>query len=139
MEEINPIKHIENSNLALDNGEWPTFHDAEVHNINIWRGDIRPEDNVWIGPVVEATFELCALQYPYIVSLKFHDCESMKLEEFNHQNAGDDLSFTFEDKGTLRDGQPLPPFICVTFEQAFGMALSFKCMRIEVLERREIK
>jgi len=139
MEEFDPIKHIENSNLSLDNGEWPTFHDAEVHNINIWRGDIRPEDNVWIGPVVEATFELCALQYPYIVSLKFLDCESMKLEEFNHQNVVYDLNFTFEDRGTLKDGRPLHPFICVTFEQTFGMALSFKCMRIEVLERREIK
>ncbi len=82
---------------------------------------------------------VCALQYPFIVSLNFHDCESMKLEEFNHQNAVYDLKFTLEDRGSLKDGQPLPPFICVTFEQAFGMALSFKCMRIEVLERREIK
>jgi len=109
MEEFDPIKHIKNSNLALDGGEWPTFHDAEVHNINIWRGDVRPEDNVWIGPVVEASFELCALKDPYIVLIKFHDCESMKLEEFNHQNAVYDLNFTFEDRGTLNDGKPLPP------------------------------
>jgi len=138
MEEFDPIKHIKNSNLALDGGEWSNFHDAEVHNINIWRGDVRPEDNVWIGPVVEASFELCALKNPYIVLLNFHDCESIKLEEFNHQNAVYDLNFTLEDRGTLNDGKSLPPFICVTFEQAFGMALSFKCMRIEVLERREI-
>jgi len=139
MEEFDPIKHIKNSDIALDNGQWPNFHDAEVHNLNIWRGDVRPDDNVWIGTQMDVSFELCALQYPFIVLIKFHDCESMKLEEFNHQNAVYDLNFTFEDRGTLNDGKPLPPFICVTFEQAFGMALSFKCMRIEVVERREIE
>lgn len=138
MEEFDPIKHIDNSNLALDSGEWPNFHDAEVHNLNIWRGDVRPEDNVWIGPVVEASFELCALQFPYMVLMKFHDCADIKLKEFNHQNAVYDLKFTIEDRGTLNDGTPMPPFICVAFEQAFGMELSFKCMRVEVLERREI-
>jgi len=59
MEEFDPIKHIKNSDIALDNGQWPNSHDAEVHNLNIWRGDVRPEDNVWIGPVVEASFALC--------------------------------------------------------------------------------
>ena len=48
---------------------------------------MRPDDNVWIGPVIEASFELCALEKPYMVVLKFHDCESIRLEEFNHQNA----------------------------------------------------
>lgn len=137
MEEFDPIRHIENSELALDNGQWPNFHDAEVHNLNIWRGDVRPEDNVWIGPQIEASFELCALQYPYMVYMKFHDCENIKLEEFNNQNAVYDLKFSFEDRGKLNDGTPMTPYICVSFEQAFGMALSFKCMRVEVLERRE--
>ncbi len=138
MVEFDPIRHIENSEFALDNGQWPNFHDAEVHNLNIWRGDVRPEDSVWIGPVVEASFELCALQHPYMVVMKFHDCEAIKLGEFNHQNAVYDLNFTFENRGTLKDGTPMTPYICVEFEQAFGMVLSFKCMRVEVLERKEI-
>ena len=25
-------------------GEWPSFHDAEVIKLNLWRGDIRPGD-----------------------------------------------------------------------------------------------
>ncbi|NIP37666.1 MAG: hypothetical protein GWO07_07245 [Candidatus Dadabacteria bacterium] len=94
---------------------------------------------MWIGAVVEASFELCALQYPYMVLMKFHDCVDIRLKEFNNQNAVYDLSFTFEDRGKLKDGTPMPPFICVTFEQAFGMELSFKCMRAEVLEKREIE
>ncbi len=87
MKEFDPIEDVEDSQLILAHGEWPNFHDAEVHNLNIWRGDIRPDDHVWIGPVIEATFELCALEKPYIVVLKFHDCDSLRMEEFNHQNA----------------------------------------------------
>lgn len=136
MRAFDPIADVEESHLILDRGAWPNFHDAEVHHLNIWRGDVRPEANVWIGPVIETSFELCALQHPYIAVLKFHDCESIRMEAFNHQNAVYDLAFQFENRGTLNDGTPMPPFIVVRFEQAFGMALSFKCMRVQALERR---
>lgn len=138
MQSFNPLTHIENSHLILDKDEWPNFHDAEVHNLNIWRGDVRPEDNVWIGPVIEVSFELCALKEPYLVVLKFHDCESIQMADFNHQNALYDLSFEFEERGKLNNGEPLTPYICVNFEQAFGTKLSFQCFRIEVVERRAI-
>ena len=138
MEEFDPIKHIERSKLILEKGEWPNFHDAEVHYLNIWRGDIRPDDNVWIGPVIETSFELCAIENPYVIIFKFHDCDVIKMEEFNHQNAVYDLKFKFEERGTYTNGKSLPPYIKVTFEQAFGMALSFRCFRIEVIGRTEI-
>ncbi len=138
MEEFDPIKHIERSALILEQGQWPNFHDAEVHYLNIWRGDVRPDDNVWIGPVIEASFELCAIENPFLAILKFHDCDAIKMEEFNHQNALYDLEFKYQERGTYSNGRPLPPNIKVTFEQAFGMALSFKCFRIEVIERKEI-
>lgn len=99
MKEFNPIEDVENGKLILDQGEWPNFHDAEVHNVNIWRGDIRPDDNVWIGPVIEATFELTALERPYIVVLKFHDCSTIRMDTFNHQNAVYDLTFRYEERG----------------------------------------
>jgi len=139
MKEFNPKEDVEDAKLILDNGEWPNFHDAEVHNLNIWRGDVRPDDNVWIGPVIQVSFELCALEKPYIVVLKFHDCDSIKMEEFNHQNAVYDLTFNYETRGTLTNGKPLTPYISVRFEQAFGLALSFKCFRVQVVERREIE
>jgi hypothetical protein len=138
MNEFDPVRAVEDSTLILDNGEWPNFHDAEVHNLNIWRGDVRPQDNVWIGPVIEATFELCALKAPYIAVLKFHDCEEIRLQDFNHQNAVYDLHFDCIPRGNRPDGEALPPWISVKFEQAFGMALSFKCFRVQVLARREI-
>ena len=138
MTEFDPVKAVEDSHLILDHGEWPNFHDAEVDYLSIWRGDVRPDDNVWIGPVIEASFELCALESPYVAILKFHDCESIRLEEFNHQSAVYDLRFNLEARGTCVDGTPLTPYISVCFEQAFGAGLSFKCFHVQALERREI-
>jgi len=129
---------VEDSHLILDEGEWPNFHDAEVHDLNIWRGDVRPDADVWIGPVIVATFELCALKEPYIAVLKFHDCSALTMTEFNHQNAVYDLTFEYEGRGDDRQGNPLLPFVRVRFEQAFDVALSFKCFRVQAIERREL-
>ena len=136
---FDPRKHVIDSHLILDHGEWPNFHDAEIRHLQIWRGDVRPEENVWIGPAIEATFELCALETPYLVVVKFHDCEEIRLGDFNRQNAVYDLTFEIEPRGNLKNGEPLTPYICVTFEEAFGRALSFKCFRVQALERRQIK
>lgn len=138
MDPFDPISHIENSQLLLVAGEWPNFHDAEVHHLHIWRGDVRPEANRWIGTQIEAEFELCALARPFKAQLRFHDCDQIQLTEFNHQNALYDLSFAQEARGDNQLGEPLPPFITVRFEQAFGMALSFRCMRVEVVSRKEV-
>ncbi len=136
--QFDPLTDVEDSAIILDNGEWPNFHDAEVHDLNIWRGDIRPDDNVWIGPVIKVTFELCALKEPYLVVLKFHDCNDIRLKEFNHQNAIYDLSFAFKDRGMNdRTGTPLTPAISVSFEEAFGVALTFECFRVQAIERIE--
>lgn len=139
MDAFDPVKHVFNSHVILDHGEWPNFHDAEVHYLHIWRGDVRPDEHVWMGPVIEATFELCALETPYLVVLKFHDCESIRLTEFNRQNAVYDLTFMREHRGYLNNGDPLTPFICVKFEEVFGVALSFKCLGVQAVERREIE
>jgi len=138
MEIFDPIVNVEDSHLVLDNGKWPNFHDAEVHHLNIWRGDVRPERDIWIGPVLEASFELCALKDPYIATLKFHDCKSIQLSAFNHQNAIYDLLFKFEHRGYSRQGKPLTPYIAVNFKQAFGMELSFKCFRIQAVGRKNL-
>jgi hypothetical protein len=129
MTDFDPISTVEDSHLILDHGDWPNFHDAEVLNLNIWRGDVRPDDDIWIGPVIEASFELCALETPYITILKFHDCESIRLEEFNHQNAVYDLRFKYEARGTCTDGTPLTPYISVSFEHAFGVEPSIGAQR----------
>ncbi len=138
MNNFKPIEHIENCQAILDNNEWPNFHDAEIHRLNFWRGDVRPDDDIWIGPVISATFELCALQYPYIVELSFHDCDFIEMSGFNHQNAILDIKFKLEGRGTFTNGEPLPPYICVEFIQAFGVKMTFKCFSIKAIGRKEI-
>ncbi len=56
MKDFDPIKDIKNSQLIPDNGNWPNFHDAQVDNLNIWQGDVRPDENIWIGPVNNCFF-----------------------------------------------------------------------------------
>ncbi len=60
------------------------------------------------------------------------------MEEYNPQSALYDLDFSLEPRGLLKNGEPLTPYICVRFEEAFGAALSFKCFRVEAVERKEI-
>ena len=139
MQTFDPLTDVINSELILDGGQWPNFHDAEVHDLNIWRGDVRPDDNVWTGPVIDAAFELCAQREPYIALLKFHDCDAIGLQGFNHQNAVYDLTFKFEARGNNTNGKPLPPYISVRFEKGFGVALSFRCFRVQAIEQREMK
>ena len=77
------------------------------------------------------------MKNPYMVVLKFHDCESIKLEGFNHQNAVDELSFKIEERGTMTNDETLTPYIDVNFEQAFGASLSFKCFRVQAINYNE--
>ena len=107
--------------------------------MTIWRGDVRPEENIWIGPILTASFVLCALEKPYQVILRFHDCEEIELVQFDNQKALYDLSFEYESRGMTEQGMVLTPYIVVNFEQAFNNALSFKCFRIEAIEKLEIE
>lgn len=130
---FDPITDISGSELILDDGAWPNFHDAEIHRVLFWRGDIRPDDNVWIGPVVELSLELTAIEKPIIVDLKFSDCDQVKLGSLGHQNALHDLLFTYEARGFNPAGEALPPFIKVTFEQFTDLQFSLRCFSIEVI------
>ena len=135
MIEINPKKVVSNSEIILVDGEWPSFHDAEVHFFNYWKGDIRPDDNVWVGPQIIIDFELCALQFPFFVKMIFSDCTLVNMVANNPDNGMVDLQFKYEERGFFKDGKPLPPYIVVELKQPFGFHLSFKCFNIKVLER----
>ena len=140
MKVFDPTVEVENGSAILDGGLWPIFHDAIVYSLNFWRGDLRPDDDVWVGPTIEASFELAALEFPYIVNLRFHECDEISLENFDHNNDIYDLSFSFKDRGYFADGvTPLPPYICVTFERGnVQPLLKFRCFRVEALGRRSV-
>lgn len=60
------------------------------------------------------------------------------MQEFNHQDVVYDLSFKYQERGHLNNGEPLTPYIQVSFVSAFGRLLSFRCFRVQALERREV-
>jgi len=138
---FDPVENVENAKALLDGGEWPNFHDAIVYSLNFWRGDMRPDDNIWVASTIEASLALNALEHPYVVDLRFHDCDQIRMANFDHNNDIYMLSFSFEPRGFYADGvTPLSPYFRVTFESG-GIQeplLSFKCFRVEAIRRRSV-
>ena len=134
MKTADPREIFINANLILDQvGNWPNFHDAEILDLQLWRGDVQPSLNRYIGPQITLKIALCALPSPYIVTLHFEDCESIKLLGFGLQNPILDLEIGLEARGTLLDGTPMSPYICVNFRPVGPFTLSFKCFNASVL------
>ncbi len=135
MNSFNPLEVIENSELILVDGLWPSFHDAEVHHFFYWKGDIRPEENVWDGPDIVLDLELCALANPFFVKLRFLGCSDVKMSANNSDNIMNDLDMRYEERGFFSNGEPLPPHIAIKLKESFGFHLEFKCYGVKVLER----
>ncbi len=125
-------------------GKWPSFHDAEVVDLHLWRGHVRPGD--WddrnVFPVLTVKIRILEATQPgatdvghdVLATLRFHDVDDVKLEGFNHVNQIIGLSFVMQPRGTFTDGSALPPYIVVEFARGFGIAASFKCLRIELVD-----
>lgn len=124
-------------------GCWPSFHDAEVVDLHFWRGYVHPGewDDRNVFPVL--TIQIHVLEATQLganhagndvlATLRFHDVNEIKMQGFNHQNAILHLSITVQERGTFKSGESLPPYLVVQFQPAFGMGLSFRCFRIEVV------
>ncbi len=125
-------------------GEWPSFHDAEIFDLHLWRGDVKPGD--WddrnVFPVVTAKLRvLGATQrgathsgHDVLVTLRFHDVDDFKMDRFDHINQIVELSINTQERGTFTNGERLPPYLIVSFEPGAGVRMSFRCFRIEVVE-----
>ncbi len=118
-------------------GAWPSFHDAEVIALDLWRGDICPERNIWVEPTLTAKIQVLeATQIgahhagkDALVSLRFHGVNNLRLDGFNHQNAINGLTMIlgFHD-------QSRSPSVQVCFIQGHDVGSSFRCSRIEVAD-----
>lgn len=137
MSELDPVEVVENSGLILVEGKWPTFHDAEIHHYSYWKGDIRSDEDVWRAPEIILDIELCALEDPFFVKLKFHGCCSIKMSADNPDNMMQDFMMKYEERGFYTSGKPLPPYIVVKLKETFGFHLQFKCFHIEVIDKYE--
>ena len=118
-------------------GRWPTFHDAEIIELRLHRGNgiedltnpdlVEPELFVKIQTWVEAPGTL-----PTLTTLRFGGVEELAISGLNYQNA---IYGVFierkEDGGSEADG------FHVRFNPAFGLGATFRCGEIEVLEAKD--
>ena len=123
---------IENKEI-LENiyGSWPSFHDAEILNINLYRGE---EPGQFCSLVASFyLYETKAInegtaQYEIISTnknvavIEFQNIENLSLEGFNHQNVIEELHLKTKDN-----------LIHVEFESIFGVQCSFSCSKVTVL------
>lgn len=123
-------------------GSWPSFHDAEVVGVHLHRGEVAPERDMYIFPILTVTMHVwrmtrevdaqgfLVLELHTLVTLRFHGVgESIRIEGFNHQNAIFDLSISQKER---QDGPS--PFFWVDFQPSFGMGAAFECSAVEVVE-----
>jgi immunity protein 50 of polymorphic toxin system len=140
-----PEKLVEASErLTSIFGYWPSFHDAEVIEFNLWRGDVDTDAQRYVFPTLttkihlwELTSDLDArgyyiLRHHTLATLRFYDISELHVEDFNHQNAIFGLSIT----SAPVDG--FPQRMRVEFEPAFGVTATFYCLRVEVLEAQPL-
>jgi len=143
MKSFNPIIDINNAAVLVDSdGEWPSFHDSELYSTYIWNGDLRPDDNIWIGPEIITSIGILGPkgEMPYaILKIKFKDCDLIR---YSGPGLGCpmiyDLEFSYEERGFLNDGiTPLTPYIHVLFKNTPDTEplLSFRCMSAQGISR----
>ena len=135
MNDFNPVRNVEHSQVVLDHGLWPNFKEAKISNL-VFRGN----DDIHTGNrrdevTIEISFELHESNQPYIVVLQFNDCDSIYRGELNHRDPICDLQFAYKARGTDIEGDPLPRSVSVHFEEVFGKALFFNCLKVQALER----
>jgi hypothetical protein len=122
-------------------GYWPTFHDAEIIDLHLWRGNVEPEAGRYVFPVLTVKLHVWEITNEvntegFLVSrchtlstLRFHNVDEFRMEGFNHQNAILGLSIVQEERA-----QPPSPVFAVRFDAAFGMGASFFCSGVEVVD-----
>jgi hypothetical protein len=125
-------------------GYWPSFHDAEVIEFNLWRGDVEPDAKRYIFPTLTAKIHLweitseidargyLVLRHHTLATLRFHDIFELCMNGFNHQNAIFGLSIT------SAPTEGFPQRLHVEFEPAFGVTATFYCLRVEVVEAQPL-
>jgi Immunity protein 50 len=96
MSEIAPLI-VGSEKLTSIFGGWPSFHDAEVHELHFHRGHVDTDNNLYEFPRLTVKVHLWLMtndvdQKGYYVStkhtlttMKFYDVDEFKMEGFNHQ------------------------------------------------------
>jgi hypothetical protein len=127
-------------------GYWPSFHDAEIINFHLWRGDVDAGRNRYIFPVLTLLVNLWELtsevnsdgflvcKHHTLAKLKFHDVHDLTMNGFNQQNAIFHLAIEHKERS-----EGPSPYFAVSLEPASGIDPPFSCLRIEVAEARRCR
>ncbi len=91
-------------------GFWPSFHDAEVSELHLWRGYVDPAKGIYNFPVLTLKIHLWQLTNEvtpegYLVlrshalsTLRFSDLDDFQMKGFKHQNAMMELSIASQER-----------------------------------------
>jgi hypothetical protein len=123
-------------------GRWPSFHDAEIVDLHLWRGDSMTERRHPRFPVLtakihlwELTNEIDGLGY-YVLrnhtlaTIRFHDVLNLEIKGFSHQNV---IFGLYIESKELSEG-PWKRSFAVEFEPVAEFGATFQCSRIEVVD-----
>ncbi len=123
---FDPLVHIKNVQLAVIDGQWPSFNNAEIHRLDFWKGDWRPEDGVYVSMQLVIDFEIKVFDrpdsVPFFLKLKFKDCCEIDFYSDNPDSMMSNLRMEFKERGTYSDGSPLPPYNAVETLNPFGLS-----------------
>ncbi len=131
----NPLFNIKNTPdyaiLQQRFNGWPDFHDSEILKLSLKRS----KKISGIGPVLSLVVHASNVQYAKddprrnysYVTLRFHDVDRLKLEEFNYQNVINYLTLS-----SIKKISPQGQRTRVELGGGFGISCSFCCAQIEV-------
>jgi hypothetical protein len=132
------MKKVRNSEALADIfGYWPSFHDAEVVEVRVNRGDSLDAQGEVRKPTLEAdihVFETTdevteegfyALRKHTLATLAFRGIDELKLDGFNHQSVLFGLGLH-----DISDRQLEVLKWRVSFDSSFGLAATFMCEEI---------
>jgi hypothetical protein len=109
------------SALTAHYGRWPSFHDAEVLNLQLNRGEGGQPPSLTLTCLL---VDRPAIQgAPLLVTMSFHQVDELELSGFNEQNALFDLTLTLAER-----------LIEVNLESSYGLSASFSCARVEIVD-----
>ncbi len=150
MEKFDPSPHIRNSYKITDVfGYWPSFQDAEIHELRLTVAGAEP----WVlgsdSPALEMTIHVFertdeltpegrfVLSKHTLVRLRFSNIDGLQLSNFWYQNCISDLDFEIEPVRSFRAGVPVEEspsnLLLVSIHSSVGLSGKFKCRSAEVI------
>jgi tRNA(adenine34) deaminase len=150
VEWFDPSPFIGNSEKILNIfGYWPSFHDAEIHALNLDIADEEPWEPGSESPTLEMlihVFEMTkdltpegyfVLKNHTLTRLRFRNVQDLQLSEFGYQNCIFELVFGTEPMRYPRGGGPAdgppPNLLTVKIDSSVGLCGEFKCSSAEVV------